>query len=138
MLSNPLSRSRELIAGASGVILIVALFLPWADDANAWDLMPGPAAICAIAGITALVCALTRGRIGVFRPDVSVGGAADLFSVVAAIMIAWFLIDLPDGASTEAGIFVALAAACAIFMAVGDYASFRGAPAFPRLDKTER
>ena len=138
-MTNQLSKSRELIAGVGGAILIGSLFLTWAGDASAWNLMPGPAVVCAMAGLTAITCALSRGRIGFFRPDISVGGAADLLSVATAVMIAWLLLfDLPSGTSAEAGLYVALAAAIAIFMAVGDYAPFRGAPVFPRLEERER
>lgn len=131
-------RTGQLIGGIGGAILIAALFMPWADAAetskSAWDLMPGPAVVCVIAGLAGIGGLVTRGRVGFFRPDVSFSGAADLLSVAASLMIAWLLVfDLPTGSSAGAGIFVALGAAIVMACAVGDYGPFRGAPLFPPL-----
>ena len=134
---------RERLAGVTGTVLIGSLFVPWAEvrggDASAFDLMPGGATVCVVAGLTAIFCAVTKGRVGFFRPDVSVGGAADILSVAAAVAITWLLLfELPEGASASVGIYLALGAACATFTVVGDPAPFRGAPVFPRLAERGR
>jgi hypothetical protein len=125
---------RLAIAGG-GVLLIGSLFMPWASGRSGWELLATADVFLLIAGIVALAAALTGGRRGLFRPDVSLNGAADLFGVVAIVLIAWLAIfDFPADASREAGVFVALAAATAIAGAAGDYRVLRGASWFPRLD----
>jgi hypothetical protein len=125
---------RLAIAGG-GVLLIGSLFMPWASGRSGWELLATADVFFLIAGIVALAAALTGGRRGLFRPDVSLNGAADLFGVVAIVLIAWLAIfDFPADARREAGVFVALAAATAIAGAAGDYRVLRGASWFPRLD----
>ncbi|MGH2923204.1 MAG: hypothetical protein ACRDKH_04150 [Solirubrobacterales bacterium] len=122
--------------GAGGALLIGSLFMPWASDRSGWELFTTTDVFLLIVGIVALVAAITGGRIGLFRPDASFNGAADMLSVIATILLAWFAIfDFPEGASRDAGLFVALAASIAIAGAAGDYRVFRGAPLFPRLDR---
>ena len=86
-----------------------------------------------ITGLTALAVAVTGGRIGFFRPDVSLGGGADMFGVVSTAVVAWQIFDLPEGSGAAWGIYAALAGAVAVMGACGDYRTLRGAPAFPRL-----
>lgn len=126
----------QLVIGAGGALLIGSLFMPWASDRSGWELFTTTDVFLLIAGIVALVAAITGGRIGLFRPDVSFNGAADLLSLIATALLAWLAIfDFPEGASRDAGLFVALAASIAIACAAGDYRVFRGAQLFPRLDR---
>jgi hypothetical protein len=125
----------RLAIGGGGILLIGSLFLPWADGLSGWELLTTADVFFLIVGIVALAAAITGGRVGVFRPDVSLDGAADLFSLAAIVLIAWRAIfDFPAGASRGVGIFVALGAAAAIAAAAGDYRVLRGASWFPRLD----
>jgi hypothetical protein len=92
-----------------------------------------------IVGLVAIAAALTWGRYGLFRPDLSMNGAADLLGLVATILLAWpILFDFPSGTSREVGVFLALVAAIAIAGGVGDYRTLRGAPLFPRIDAGKR
>ena len=116
--------------GIAGLALIVAAFLPWADGASAWDLEPGIAVLCVLAGAAALVGAATDGQIGVFRPDVSSSGAADLLNVAAMLTVGAFL--LFDGGSAEAGAYLALASAVVAACGSADWRPLKGAPLFPR------
>ncbi len=53
-----------------------------------------------IVGLVAVGMALTGGRVGFFRPDLSLRGAADLLGVVATVLLPWLVIfDFPEGAS---------------------------------------
>jgi drug/metabolite transporter (DMT)-like permease len=132
----------QLIAGAGGVLLIVSLFLPWASagetDQTGFELLTMADVFLLIVGLIAIGAALTWGRFGLFRADVSVNGAADLLGVVATIVVAYFLFDFPPGASREIGVFLALVATIAIAGGAGDYSTLRGAPLFPRVDADER
>jgi hypothetical protein len=127
----------RIVCGIGGALLIVSLFLPWAGaaagDLSGWELWTMADVFLLIVGLVAIAMALTGGRFGVFRPDVSLRGAADLLGVVATILLAWVIIfDFPEGASREVGIYLALVGALAVAGGAGDYATLRGAPLFPR------
>ena len=128
----------QSVAGAGGAVLIASLFLPWASadggDRNGFELLTMGDVFLLIVGLVAIGAALTWGRFGLFRPDMSVNGAADLLAVAATIALAWLILfDFPPGAGREIGVFLALGATIAIAAAVGDYSVLRGAPPFPRL-----
>jgi hypothetical protein len=130
-------RSGHLIAGAGGVLLIASLFLPWAGaggaDRSGWELWTIGDVFFLLVGLVAIAAAITGGRIGVFRPDVTLIGATDLLGVVAIVLITWLLIfDFPAGADRGVGAFLALVAAITISASAGDYRPLRGAPWFPK------
>ena len=119
-------------------MLIASLFLPWAErgsvSQSGWELLTIGDVYLLIAALCAIAAAITGGRIGVFRPDVTLIGAADLLAVVATLLIGWLLIfDFPAGATRGIGPFLALIAAIAIAAGAGDYRPLRGAPWFPRV-----
>lgn len=133
----------ELITGVGGVLLIVSLFLPWAGaggtSRTGFELLTIGDVFLLIVGLVAIAAALTWGRYGLFRPDLSVNGAADLLGLVATVLLAWLILfDFPSEAGREVGIFVALVAAIAIAGGVGDYSTLRGAPLFPRIGADKR
>jgi hypothetical protein len=133
---NP--RGGHLIAGAGGVLLIASLFLPWAGEGGVswtgWELWTMSDVYFLIAGLIAVAAAVTGGRVGLFRPDVTLIGAADVLGVVATVLLAWLLIfDFPAGAGREIGAFLALVAAIAMAAGAGDYRPLRGAPWFPKV-----
>ena len=133
-----MSSPARLATAAGGALLLAAPFLPWAESAGAstsgWDVASGVCVLLWITGLTTLAAAITGGRIGFFRPDLSLNGAADLLGVVSTAVVAWQLFDLPAGASPAWGAFAALAGAVVVMGFFGDYRSVRGAPAFPSLD----
>jgi hypothetical protein len=127
-----------LIAGAGGVLLIVSLFLPWAEKGgvsrSGWELWTMADVFFLVAGLCAIAAALTGGRIGLFRPDLSLIGATDLLGLVATVLMVWLLIfDFPAGADRAIGAFLALTAAITIAAGAGDYRPLRGAPWFPKI-----
>ena len=131
-------RAGPLIAGAGGVLLIVSLFLPWAEQAgvsrSGWELWTMADVFFLIAGLCAIAAAITGGRIGLFRPDVTLIGATDLLGVVATVLIGWTLIfDFPAGADPDIGAFLALIGAITMAAGAGDYRPLRGAAWFPRV-----
>jgi hypothetical protein len=127
----------QLICGTGGALLIVSLFLPWAGgaavDLSGWELWTMADIFLLIVGLVAIAMALTGGRFGLFRPDLSLRGAADLLGVVATVLLTWLVIfDFPQGASREIGVFLALIGTMAVAGGAGDYATLRGAPLFPK------
>ena len=134
----------HLICGFGGALLIISLFLPWASagdvDRSGWELWTMADVFLLLAGLAAIGAAVTGGRFGLFRPDLSLNGAADLLGVVATILLAWLIpFDFPEGASREIGVFVALASAMAVAGGAGDYGTLRrGDPLFPPSGGDER
>ena len=129
---------RRLVAGAGGTLLLASLFLPWAEiggtDRTGWELWTMADVFLLVVALVAILAGVTGGRIGVFRPDVSLIGAADLLAVITTVLLGWLLLfDFPAGGGREFGAFLALAAAASIAGAVGDYRVLRGAPMFPRV-----
>ena len=129
--------SGQLIAGAGGVALIVSLFLPWADvqgvGQNGWQLWTTTDVLFVIAALLAFAAAITGGRVGLFRPDLSLNGATDLLGVVSTTVIAWLILfDFPAGASREIGAYLALIGASTVACGAGDWSVVRGAALFPR------
>jgi xanthine/uracil permease len=130
----------RLVTGAGGGLLILSLFLPWAETGkaqrNGFQLLAGGDVFLAIVGVVAVATALTWKRYGLFRPDLSMNGAADLLGLAATVLLAWLILfDFPSGSSRGLGLFLALVAALAITGGAGDYATLSGAPWFPRVDK---
>ena len=133
------SRLGQLITGAGGVLLIVSLFLPWAEaggiSASGWELWTMSDVVLLIVGLVAIAAAITGGRVGLFRPDMSLVAAADLLGVVTSLALAWTVFfDFPEGASREIGIYVGLVAAIGVAFGAADYSVLRGAPVFPKLN----
>jgi hypothetical protein len=127
----------QLVCGVGGALLIASLFLPWAEaadgDLSGWELWTMADVFLLIVGLAAIGTALTGGHFGLFRPDLSLRGAADLLGVVTTVLLAWLVIfDFPEGASREIGVFLALIGAMAVAGGAGDYATLRGAPLFPK------
>ena len=133
------ARSGHLIAGAAAVVLIVALFLPWADaggeSRSGWELFTMADVFLLIAGLFGITAAVTGGRFGLFRPDVSLIGATDILGVIGSVLLAWLLIfDFPAGADRQFGAFLALLAAFTMACAAGDWRPLRSdAPLFQKL-----
>lgn len=130
------ARIGRLLAGIGGVLLLASLFLTWADyDGGAsptgWQFSNTLDVFLAIVAVHGIAAAVSGGRFGYFRPDVSVNGAADIFGVLAATVLAWLLIfDFPQHASPGVGAYLALAGTLVIATGAGD---FKVKSLFPRL-----
>jgi hypothetical protein len=126
----------RLLAGLGGALLIAALFMPWSENAagvsqNGWETLTIADVLFLIAGLLGLAAAITGGRFGFFRPDLSLNATADIVNVIAAILLVWLIaFDWPSGATRQPGVYVALAAAAAIATGAGD---FRVRSFFPKL-----
>src|SRR4029077_10451978 len=73
------------VAGAGGALLIASLFLPWTSTEEAqrtgFELLTMADVFLLVVALTAIGAAITWKRYGLFRPDMSVNGAADLLGV---------------------------------------------------------
>jgi hypothetical protein len=130
----------RLLAGFGGALLIASLFMTWSDapgvTQDGWESLSVWDVFLAITGACGIAAALTGGRFGFFRPDLSFNGMTDIFGVVAGILIAWLILfDFPSGANREVGIYLALVGAAAVATGAGD---FRVRSCFPRMPNAER
>ena len=124
----------RLLAGCGGVLLIVSLFMQWSDGAGAtddgWEALITWDVFLVITGVCGIAAAITGGRFGFFRPDLSFNAMTDIFGVIATTLIVWLLVfDFPSQASPQVGVYLALVGAAAIATGAGD---FRVKSVFPR------
>jgi hypothetical protein len=121
MLAGRLSQGQVILA-VSGIVLLVATFLPWygapGADFKLWD---GPTfdIYLAITGVIALTPALLA--VSDASEEFSFASAAAfILGVVGAILVIAFLtVDFPDGADRKFGAFIGLAAV--IGVAIGGF-----------------
>jgi hypothetical protein len=130
----------RLLAGFGGALLVVSLFMPWSDAAgvtrDGWQTLSAWDVFLMITGVCGIAAAITGGRFGFFRPDLSFNGMTDIFGVIAGILIAWLILfDFPSGANREVGLYLALVGAAAVATGAGD---FRVRSVFPRMPNAER
>jgi hypothetical protein len=131
----------RLLAGVGSALLIGALFMPWSESAagvsqSGWELLTVFDVLLLITALFGLAAAITGGRFGFFRRDLSVNGTADILSLIAGLLLIWLIaFDWPSGASRQAGVYLALVAAAAITTGAGD---FRVRSLFPRIPEGER
>jgi hypothetical protein len=131
----------RLLAGLGAALLIGSLFIPWSESAAAgsqsgWEWLTVSDVLFLITGLFGLAAAITGGRFGFFRRDVSLNGATDIVALVATTLLAWLILfDWPSGASRQAGVYLALAGAAAITTGTGD---FRVRSFFPGMPEGDR
>lgn len=131
----------QIVTGAGGALMIISMFLPWSSangaEFDGWETWTALDVFFLIVGVVALLAALTGGRIGLFRPDMSLNAAADLLGLVSTVLLLWLLlIEFQEFAEREVGVYVSLIAAIVIACGAADWRIFQGAPAFPRLDRS--
>jgi hypothetical protein len=129
----------RLLAGFGGALLIASLFMAWSDAAgvthDGWQTLDTWDVFLAITGACAIAAAITGGRFGFFRPDLSFNGMTDIFGVIAVTLIAWLLLfDFPSGADPKIGVYLALVGAGAVATGAGD---FRVKSLFPRIPSSD-
>jgi hypothetical protein len=130
----------RLLAGLGGALLIASLFMAWSDAGGAthdgWQTLSVWDVFLLVTGVCGIAAAVTGGRFGFFRPDLSFNGMTDIFGVMAATLIAWLILfDFPSGADREVGVYLALVGAAAVAAGAGD---FRVRSLFPSLPGTDR
>ena len=138
-------RHGEWIAGVSGAVLLVALFLDWYSaaggtvTANAWETFSVTDVILAFAalfGISLAVTALTQRSPAVPQ---SVGALTVPVAFVGAVLVLIKLLSLPNGADgRELGLYLGVAATLGVLIgawrSIGDQSFPKGAS--PRVEVT--
>ncbi len=131
----------RLLAGCGGALLIGSLFMPWSESAagvsqSGWELLTVSDVLFLITGLFGIAAAITGGRFGFFRRDLSLNGATDILGLTAGTLLAWLIVfDWPSGASRQAGLYLALVAAAAIATGAGDFLVTSLFPVIPERDR---
>ena len=118
----------EWIGAAGGVVLVVALFLPWyrvgGAHVNAWDSMAVDDVLLAIAGVGAVVAALATAR---RRGAVPVANTvlASLGGIVAVILVVLRMLDPAPPVDVSLGVGAWLGLAGALAVAGGFWAGMK-------------
>jgi hypothetical protein len=107
-------QSGEWLACAGGALLLVALFLPWFGDADAWqafDVVDVILLIAALAGIGVAGFAAANAK-----TDAPISSAALTVPIgaVATLLVLYRLIDPVAGLAREVGLYLGLLAAAGI------------------------
>jgi drug/metabolite transporter superfamily protein YnfA len=128
------------LAACGGVLLIASLFMPWSEvtgvTRTGWETVSVWDVFVVITGACGIAAAVTGGRFGFFRPDLSFNAMTDIFGVVVTILIVWLIaVDFPSESSRELGVYVALAGAVVVATGAGD---FRVTSLFPPLPPSLR
>jgi hypothetical protein len=133
-------RHGEWIAGVSGAVLFVSLFLDWysaghgAVTANAWDSFSVTDVLLAVVGLAGIALAVAVGS----QRSPSMGQATGALTVpvafVAAIVVVIKALSLPDGADgREAGLYIGVVATLGVLVgawrSIGDQSFPKGASA---------
>ena len=110
----------EWLAGVCGVLLVVALFLPWysvgGEELTAWEAMAVNDVILMVAGVLALAAPIMVGLRRFSSISVATTSMAILPAVVGLIVTIWRVLSpAPSGdASLEIGAWLGLAATLGI------------------------
>ena len=122
-------RAGEWIAGISGLVLLVALFLPWygndAGSRTGWESLGALDVLLALVALSALAIPIVTAFQRVPAVPLAHQALTTLVGVLAALLVLGRVLKMPDwAASREWGLWVALAATLGIvvggFLAVRD------------------
>ena len=98
----------EKIAAAGGVLLLIALFLPWFSDFSGWESLTATDIYLFITAGVAIGAPLAPGN-DTAIPGVTRTGGMTLLGGVSLVVLLWLLLfDWPDGADREIGSLLAL------------------------------
>jgi hypothetical protein len=132
----------DWLAAAAGVVMLVALFLPWysvnGQKVNAWQSMAFDDVILAVAAVLAIGASLAVGLRSLYAVSVAITSLAILPALIGLVVTVYRLISpAPAGdASLEIGAWLGLAAAIGMFAGAWEGATDEG-PA-RRSPDTER
>ncbi|MBN1528184.1 MAG: hypothetical protein JW895_03935 [Thermoleophilaceae bacterium] len=109
-------RLGEVLLAASGVALLVALFLPWyGPDLTGWEALGVVDVILALVAACAISVTLATAFFRVAAVPIALDALVTLFGLVALLLMLFRVLDVPGEASgREAGLWVALAAAAGV------------------------
>ena len=104
----------EALAGVSGLVLLVALFLPWFADANAWEALAVAdllLAIAAAAGIALPVIAASNSKTDA---PITASALIVLGGTIATILVLYRILDPVGDGSRGVGLYLGAIASIGI------------------------
>ena len=119
-------RAGEWVAAASGVALLVSLFLPWygPDSATAWESLSAIDVLLAFVAATGVLLAIVTAAQRVAAIPIALSALVALAAIVGVLLVLFRMLDVPDGASgREGALWLGLAGAAGI--AVGAVMAMR-------------
>jgi len=115
----------EWLTGLSGLALLVALFLPWYGDANAWEAMAVIDVVLALAGLAAIAYVIVHAAQRTAAVPQTMSQLIMPLVIVAVILAAVRVADAPDvadggrGEGAGVGLLAALALFACVYRSMG-------------------
>jgi hypothetical protein len=111
-------RAGEWVMGGSGLLLLIALFLPWYEGLSGWEAFTVLDLILALLALAALSVPLVTAWHRVPALPLALESLTVLFAVVGLLLVVVRVLNLPgDAHGREWGLWLALAAVLAILTA---------------------
>jgi hypothetical protein len=108
-------RTGEWITGASGLLLLVALFLPWYEDLSGWEAFTVLDLILALLALAALSVPIVTAGHRVPALPLALQSLTALFGIGGLLLTLFRVLNLPgDTHGREWGLWIALAAVLGI------------------------
>jgi hypothetical protein len=109
-------RIGEVLLALAGILLLVALFLPWYEPSvSGWEALAVIDVILALVAACAVSVTVATAFYRVAAVPIALDAMITIFGLVALILMLVRVIDLPDAATgREAGLWVALVAVAGI------------------------
>ena len=94
-------RAGEWVAAASGVALLVSLFLPWygPESATAWESLSAIDVLLAFVAATGVLLAIVTATQRVAAIPIALSALVGLASIAGVLLVLFRMLDVPDGAS---------------------------------------
>jgi hypothetical protein len=94
-------RAGEWVAAASGVTLLVSLFLPWygPDSATGWESLSAIDVLLAFVAASGVLLAVVTAAQRVAAIPVALSALVTLVAVIGILLVLFRMLDIPDGAS---------------------------------------
>ena len=112
-------RAGEWVAAASGMALLVSLFLPWygPQSVTAWESLSAIDVLLAFVAATGVLLAIVTAAQRVAAIPVALSALVALAAIVGVLLVLFRMIDIPDGASgREWALWLGLAGAAGILV----------------------
>jgi len=128
-------RAGEWVTVASGLALLVSLFLPWYGEASGFEALSVIDVVLAAIAISAVLLGVVTAQQRVPAVPLAVSALVELAGVLGLLLVLLRVVDLPGGADERAwGLWVALVAAAGVVGGAAIAMRDESWPGAPRRD----